>query len=63
MSFAAVSAEEIRAAQVFTGGTFALWLAVGYLPAVRRYAAQIRAVLLVVYLVGFVGFVAYALLG
>ena len=63
MNFTAVSGQEIRAAQAFTGATFALWLAVGYLPAIRRHAARIRAVLLAVYLAAFVGFVAYALLG
>lgn len=63
MRFAALTEQEIRAAQVFTGATFALWLAVGYVPAVRRHAPAIRAVLLAVYLAGFVGFVAFALLG
>ncbi len=41
-----VSDEEIRAAQVFTGATFALWLVVGYAPAIRRYADIVRAFLL-----------------
>lgn len=59
----AVSDQEIRAAQVFTGATFALWLAVGYVPAVSRHASAIRAVLLVVYLAGFVGFIGYVVLG
>lgn len=63
MTFAAVPDQAIRAAQVFTGATFALWLTVGYVPAVRRHATAIRAVLLAVYLAGFVGFVVYVLLG
>jgi uncharacterized membrane protein len=54
---------EIRAAQVFTGATFALWLIVGYVPAVRRYANIIRAFLLGLYLVGCAAFLAYAYLG
>jgi hypothetical protein len=62
MTLETISGQEIRAAQAFTGATFALWIAVGYLPAVRRHATSIRAVLLVVYLAGFVGFVGYALL-
>lgn len=58
-----VSDEEIRAAQVFTGSTFALWLVIGYVPAVRRYANTIRAFLLGVYLAGCAAFVAYVYLG
>jgi len=36
-----VTDREMRAAQVFTGATLALWLAFGYVPAIRRYHARI----------------------
>lgn len=54
-----VTDQEIHAAQVFSGATFALWLLIGYVPAVRRYANPIRACLLVIYLAGCTAFVAY----
>ena len=60
--FSAVSGEEIRAAQIVTGVTMAAFIAVGMIPATRRYATQIRAALLVLYLVVFGGFLVYALL-
>lgn len=63
MTFGAVPDQEIRAAQVFTGATFALWLLLGYVPGVRRHARTVRAVLLGVYLVGCAGFFAYLYLG
>lgn len=58
-----VTDQEIRAAQVFTGATFALWLAVGYVPAIRRHANIVRGFLLGLYLVGCAAFVAYTSLG
>jgi uncharacterized membrane protein len=58
-----VSDEEIRAAQIFTGATFALWLVIGYVPAIRRYANIVRAFLLGFYLFGCVAFVAYIYVG
>ena len=60
--FSAVSSEEIRAAQIVTGVTMAAFIAVGMIPATRRYVTQIRAALLVLYLVVCSGFLAYALL-
>jgi len=58
----AVSSEEIRAAQIVTGVTMAAFIAVGMLPATRRYAAQIRGALLALYLVACGVLLAYALL-
>ena len=60
--FSAVSGEEIRAAQIVTGVTMAAFIAVGMIPATRRYATQIRAALLVLYLAACGVFLAYALL-
>lgn len=48
---------------MFTGATFALWLAVGYVPAIRRHANIVRGFLLGLYLVGCAAFVAYTSLG
>jgi len=46
----AVSPEELRAAQILTGLTMALFLAVGYVRPIRRHASTARLILLVVYL-------------
>jgi hypothetical protein len=48
--FGPVSGEEMRAAQLITGSAMALWLAIGYLPALRPHATRLRGGLLVVYL-------------
>lgn len=58
-----VTAQEMRAAQVFTGATLALWLAIGYVPAIRRHANIVRSFLLGLYFVGCAAFVAYTYLG
>lgn len=63
MIFRTVSEQEIRAAQVFTGASFALWMLVGFVPAVRRYAQAIRGVLLAAYLLGCAAFFAYLYFG
>lgn len=60
MSMPLVSDPEVRAAQATTLATFALWMAIGYVPGTRRHANAIRLVLLAVYLAGAAGFVAYA---
>ena len=57
-----VSPDEMRAAQILTGAVLALWLAIGYVPALRRYAVAARLALLVVYLVGCVGVFLHAVL-
>ena len=59
--FRAVPAAEMQAAQMLSGVAMALFLTVGLVPALRPYAARIRAWLLGVYLLGCVAFVAYAL--
>jgi hypothetical protein len=54
-----VSAEEMRAAQVFTMSAIAVFLLAPYVPGQGR---QIRLALLAVYGLGAVGFVLYVLL-
>jgi len=60
--FDAVSGEQVRAARIATGAAMAAFIAVGLAPPLRPYAQRIRLALLVAYLLGCVGFVAYALL-
>ncbi len=62
MTMPYVSGEEIRAAQVITLSTFALWMAIGYVPGMRHRANLIRGALLMAYLAGSVAFVAYVFL-
>jgi len=59
---ATVSDQEFRAAQILTLSTLALWLALGFVPALRRYANAIRACLLAFFVVGWAAFLAYAFL-
>jgi hypothetical protein len=54
-----VRGDEIRAAQIITLATLALWLAVGYVPPLQRYVSLVRAALLAAYLVGSAAFVAF----
>jgi hypothetical protein len=56
------SSEEIRAAQIVTLSTLALWLGIGYVQPLRPYANRVRAVLLAAYLIGSAAFVAYVVL-
>lgn len=62
LRFGTVSPEDIRAAQIFTGATLALWLGIGYVSPFRRYANSIRAFLLAFYLCGCVGYLVYVFL-
>ena len=57
----AITAEQMRAAQILTGATMAAWLASGVIPGARPYAGKIRAGLLAAYLAGCAVFVAYVL--
>ena len=57
--FSTVSAEDIRAAQVITFATLALWFGVSVVPPLRPHARAIRAIVLVLYLLGSAGFVLY----
>ncbi len=54
-----VGGEDIRAAQMITGATFALFLMVGYVPGLRAYAAQIRVAITVAYFVAAAGLMVY----
>ena len=51
----------MHAAQILTGATMALWIIVGLAPGIKAYATPIRAVVLILYLLGFAGFVIYVL--
>ena len=55
--------EEWLGGRRITGATFALWLVIGYVPAIRRYANIMRACILGFYLFGCVAFVAYIYVG
>ncbi|HTW71354.1 MAG TPA: hypothetical protein VME47_15820 [Acetobacteraceae bacterium] len=59
--FSAVSAGEMHAAQTLTGGTMALFLAVGLVPALRPYAGRIRVGVLAAYLLGCAALIGYVL--
>jgi hypothetical protein len=58
--FDTVSPEMMRSGQMLTGAVLALWLGVGYVPALRPYAGRIRLAVLAAYLVGAIALVAYA---
>ncbi len=49
--FNAVSADEVRLAQIVTGVTMAAFIFVGLTPGLRQHAGAIRGVLLALYLV------------
>jgi hypothetical protein len=61
VSFFPATPAEMHAAQILTGTTMALWIVVGLAPGIQAYATPIRAVLLILYLLGFAGFVIYLL--
>lgn len=60
--FGAVSAEDMRAAQMVTAAAMACFLAVGIVPGLERYVRRIRLGLLLAYLLACGGFLAYVLL-
>ena len=53
----------MQTAQVITGAALVLFIGVGFVPALRPYAARIRAGVLAAYLVACAGFVVYLLGG
>jgi hypothetical protein len=54
-----VSGEDVRSAQMITGTTFALFLMVGFVPALRPYAGRIRLAVAVAYFAAAAGFMVY----
>ena len=56
-----VSADQMRAAQLISGATMAIWIGMGVLPPLRPYAHAVRRALLLIYLAGCVGFIAYVM--
>ena len=59
--FSAVTAEEMRGAQIITGAVMAALIGVGLVPGLRRHAATIRLALLVCYVLACVAYVALLL--
>jgi hypothetical protein len=51
----------MHAAQILTGVTMALWIIVGLAPGINAYATRIRAVVLILYLLGIAGLVIHVL--
>lgn len=62
MSFAPVTPEAMQAALVLSGATWAALVFVGLAPGIRRYRTRILVATVIVYVIGFAGFVLYALL-
>ena len=60
--FGPASPEEMHAAQILTGLAMALFISIGLVPGVARYAGKIRVVVLAIYLLGCAALVAYVLL-
>ncbi len=61
MGFMTVSGEDIRAAQMLTGTTFALFFMVSVVPGLRPYAMRIRMAIAVAYFTAAAGFMVYLL--
>jgi len=59
VDFMTVSGEDMRAAQMLTGTTFALFLMVGYVPGLRPYAGRIRLAIVVAYFAAAGSFMVY----
>lgn len=57
--FRPASVEEVQAAQILTGVTLALFLAIGLVPGLRPYAWKIRAGVIAAYLLGCAAFDGY----
>lgn len=58
-----VSADAMRSAQIITGVAMAIWIGVGIVPPLQPYAYRVRGAVLALYLLGSLGFLAYALVG
>lgn len=56
-----VTAEDMRAAQILTGATLALFLLVGLTPGMRGHATRLRLAILVIYMLGVAALVIRAL--
>lgn len=62
MVFDTVSADQMRAARLFVGATLAIWIGVGFIPGLQKYARSIRGTLLALYLLTFLAFVVSTML-
>jgi hypothetical protein len=56
-----VSGDDIRAAQMITGATFALFFMAGVVPGLRSHAGRIRLVIVVAFFAVAAGFMVYLL--
>lgn len=61
MRFIGATSDEIRAAQIIVGATWALWIFVWLAPGIKAHARRIQIGILVLYLLGFAGFAIYVL--
>jgi hypothetical protein len=57
-----ISGDDIRAAQMLTGATFAMFLMVNVVPGLRPYAVRIRLAIVAAYFVATAGFMIYLLI-
>ncbi len=60
--WSAVTAEDMRRAQIVTGATMAALIAVGDVPALRPHAGMLRGALFGLYLLTCVGYVGFVLM-
>ena len=58
-----VSADDMRLAQVVSGMAMAVWIGVGFVPALQKHAYVVRAIVAVLYLLACLGFIIYAVIG
>ena len=58
-----VSADDMRLAQVVSGLTMAVWIGVGFVPALRNHAYLVRAITGILYFLACLGFIVYAVIG
>jgi len=61
MDFMTVSNQDVRAVQMLTGTTFALFLMVSVVPGLRTYATRIRLAIVVIYVAAAAGFMIHLL--
>jgi hypothetical protein len=61
MDFATVSGADMRAAQMLSGVTFAIFLMVSLVPGLRAHATRIRLAIAVLYCIAATGFALYVL--
>ena len=53
----------MRLAQVVSGMAMAVWIGVGFVPALQKHAYVVRAITGALYLLACLGFIIYAVIG